>query len=102
MKLLDTIKKAREEHDAAVLKKMSDEIFKIIDNATVKNIVILKEDDNTIELGITAPCFKWMVDDVPTLTLNKVWTIMKNDHPEILDIKEHESVKNSIYLKIKK
>ena len=102
MKLLDTIKKAHEEKNQAVIKKMSDAIFEVIDNATVKNIDILKEDDDTVELGITSPCFRWMINEVPTGTLNKIWTIIKNDHPEILDIKEHETVINSVYLKIKK
>ena len=102
MKLLDTIKKAREEENQAVIKKMSDKIFEIIDNATVKNIEILKEDYETIELVITASCFKWMINGVPTVTLNKIWTIIKNDHPEILDIKEYDFVRNSVYLKIEK
>ena len=102
MKLLETIKRINQEKEHDVLKKMSDDIFKIIDNATKYNIFIMNDDEDTVELKIIVPSFKRLINELPIVTLNKIWMIMKIDHPEILDIKEDEYHKQTVYLKIKK
>ena len=102
MKLLETIKRINKETEYDVLKKMSEDIFKLIDNATTYNIFIMNDDEDTVELKIIMPSFKRLINQMPIMTLNKIWMIMKNDHPEILDINEDDSLKQTIYLKIKK
>ena len=102
MKLLETVKRINKETEYDVLKKMSNDLFKLIDNATTNNIFIMNDDEDTVELKIIMPSFKRLINEMPIMTLNKIWMIMKNDHPEILDINEDESLKQTIYLKIKK
>lgn len=102
MKLLETIKRINEETEYDVLKKMSEDIFKLIDNATTNNIFIMNDNEDTVELKIIMPSFKRLINQMSIMTLNKIWMIMKINHPEILDINEDESLKATVYLKIKK
>lgn len=107
MKLLDTIAAAKAAEleakaaNQAALNKMSDDIFEIINNAIMKEISILHDDSNCIEMIITSPFFREMVDNTPTAMMSLVWTIMKNDHPEILDVRRGTDPR-TVYLKIKK
>ena len=102
MKLLETVKRINKETEYDVLKKMSEDIFKLIDNATTNNIFIINDNEDTVELKIVIPSFKRLINQMSIITLNQIWMIMKINHPEILDINEDESLKATVYLKIKK
>ena len=104
LKTIETIKKERAETIAIkneILKLHADNLFEIIDNADVKEVQIRNETDETIELSINSPLLKPILS-IPMSDLDNILTIMKSEHPEILDVYKNTAGKQTINLKINK
>ena len=104
LKTIETVKRINAETASnmnAILKLHADNLFEIIDNADVKEVQIRNETDESIELSINSPSLRSILS-IPMTELDRILMIIKNDHPEILDIYKNTAGIQTINLKIMK
>lgn len=98
MKLMETILKMA----GGNLHQVADDIWNISDNADETKISIIEIGVESVEVTITSSDLKEIFDKFNREFIENCFNIIKDEHPELLDIHRTPGTRMTVNVKIKK